>query len=148
MNEVNSTLRRPVRKLSLLDSVDEKASSGKLDLIIQLPYVIKSETRRQQAEQRQKNIEMQLKGSRYGIAYTDATERITQLNRPAENNLLNQITLLTTKLYAELGLTEEVFNGTADEQTMLNYFNRTIEPVVSAVRGEFHRQFLTKTARS
>jgi len=148
MNEVNSTLRRLVRKLSLLDSVDEQASSGKLDLIIQLPYVIKSETRRQQAEQRQKNIEMQLKGSRYGIAYTDATERITQLNRPAENNLLNQITLLTTKLYAELGLTEEVFNGTADEQTMLNYFNRTIEPVGSAVRGEFHRQFLTKTARS
>lgn len=148
MNEPNSTLQRLIRKLSLLDSIDEQAGSGKLDLIIQLPYVIKSEARRQQAESRRKDIEMQLKGSQYGIAYTDGTERITQLNRPAENNMLKQIEYLTGMLYSQLGLTEEVFNGTADEATMLNYFNRTIEPIVAAITESMKRTFLTKTARS
>src|SRR3954469_7751877 len=148
MNEPNSTLQRLIRKLNMLDSVDELSASGKLDLIIQLPYVIKSETKRQQAEQRRKDIEFQLKGSQYGIAYTEATENITQLNRPAENNLMNQIEYLTTMLYGQLGLTEEVMNGTADEKAMLNYWNRTIEPILDAVVEEFRRKFLTKTART
>ena len=148
MNEPNSTLQRLIRKLNLLDTVDEASASGKLDLIIQLPYVIKSEARRQQADQRRNDIEEQLKGSKYGIAYTDGTEKITQLNRSAENNLLSQITLLTTQLYAELGLTAEVMNGTADEKTTLNYWNRTIEPMAAAVTESLHRTFLTKTARS
>lgn len=148
MNEPNSTLQRLIRKLSLLDSVDEESSSGKLDMIIQLPYVIKSEARRQQAEQRRKDIEFQLKGSQYGIAYTDGTEKITQLNRPLENNLLKQIEYLTTQLYAQLGLTEEVMNGTADEKAMLNYFSRTVEPVIQAIAESMKRTFLTKTART
>lgn len=148
MNEPNSTLQRLIRKLNLLDSVDEQASSGKLDLIIQLPYIIKTEARRQQAEQRRKDIEMQLSGSKYGIAYTDGTEKITQLNRSVENNLLNQIEYLTKTLYSQLGFTEEVFNGTADEKTMLNYNNRTIEPILSAIVDEVRRKWLTKTARS
>lgn len=148
MNEPNSTLQRLIRKLNLLDSIDEQTSSGKLDLIIQLPYVIKTEARRQQAEQRRKDIEMQLAGSKYGIAYTDGTERITQLNRSVENNLLNQIEYLTKTLYAQLGFTEEVFNGTADEKTMLNYNNRTVEPILSAITNEVRRKWLTKTARS
>ena len=148
MNEPNSTLQRLVRKLSLLDVVDEQSSSGKLDLIIQLPYVIKSEARRQQADQRRKDIEFQLKGSQYGIAYTDGTEKITQLNRPAENNLLKQVEYLTTMLYAQLGLTEEVMNGTADEKAMLNYNNRTIKPIMDAITEAMKRSFLTKTARS
>lgn len=148
MNEPNSTLQRLIRKLSLLDSVDEQSSSGKLDLIIQLPYVIKSEARKQQAEQRRKDIEMQLKGSQYGIAYTDGTERITQLNRPAENNLMKQVEYLTSLLYGQLGLTVEVFDGTASEQTMLNYHNRTIEPILTALTEGMRRAFLTKTARS
>lgn len=148
MNEPNSTLQRLIRKLNLLDAVDEASSSGKLDLIIQLPYVIKSDARRQQAEQRAKDIEFQLQGSKYGIAYTDGTEKITQLNRPAENNMLKQVEFLTTMLYAQLGLTEEVFNGTADEKTMLNYYNRTIEPILAALAEGMKRTFLTKTARS
>lgn len=148
MNEPNSTLQRLTRKLGLLDSVDEQSASGKLDLIIQLPYVIKSETRRQQAEQRRSDIEFQLKGSQYGIAYTDGTEKITQLNRPAENNLMNQVEYLTEMLYGQLGLTEEVMNGTADEKAMLNYWNRTIEPLLTAITEEFRRKFLTKTART
>lgn len=148
MNEPNSTLQRLIRKLSLLDIVDEQSSSGKLDLIIQLPYVIKSEARRQQAEQRRKDIEFQLKGSQYGIAYTDGTERITQLNRPAENNLLKQVEYLTALLYGQLGLTQEIMNGTADEKAMLNYNNRTIEPVLDAIVEAMRRTFLTKTARS
>lgn len=148
MNEPNSTLQRLIRKLNILDAVDEASSSGKLDLIIQLPYTIKSEARREQAENRSKDIEMQLKGSKYGIAYTDATEKITQLNRPAENNLLSQIEFLTKMLYGQLGLTEEVFTGAADEQAMLNYFNRTIEPVLAAITEAMRRTFLTKTARS
>ena len=148
MNEPNSTLQRLIRKLNMLDSVDEQTSSGKLDMIIQLPYVIKSEARRQQAEQRRKDIEFQLKGSQYGIAYADGTEKITQLNRPAENNLLTQIEYLTKLLYAQLGLTEDVMNGTADEKAMLNYFNRTIEPVIQAIAESMKRTFLTKTART
>lgn len=148
MNEKNSTLQRLVRKLHLLDFVDEQSSSGKLDLIIQLPYAIKSQTRKDQADGRRKDIEMQLRGSKYGIAYTDGTEKITQLNRPAENNLLKQVEYLTAMLYGQLGLTEEVFNGTADEQTMLNYHNRTIEPILEAVVEEMRRKFLTKTART
>lgn len=148
MNEPNSTLQRLIRKLSLLDAIDEQASANKLDLIIQLPYVIKSEARRQQAEKRREDIEFQLKSSKYGIAYTDGTEKITQLNRPAENNLLGQIEYLTKNLYSELGLTPEVFQGTADERTMLNYFNRTIEPVLDAIVEEMNRKFLTRTARS
>jgi hypothetical protein len=148
MNEPNSTLQRLLRKLNLLDTVDEQSSSGKLDMIIQLPYVIKSEARRQQAEQRRKDIEFQLKGSQYGIAYTDGTERITQLNRPAENNLLNQVKYLTELLYSQLGITAEVMSGTADEKTMLNYYNRTVEPIITAVVQSMHRTFLTKTARS
>lgn len=148
MNEPNSTLQRLIRKLSLLDSVDEQVASGKLDLIIQLPYVIKTEARRQQAEMRRKDIEFQLQGSQYGIAYTDGTEKITQLNRPAENNLLVQVEYLTKMLYGQLGITEEVMNGTADEQATLNYWNRTIEPIVDAVVEEMRRKFLTKTART
>lgn len=148
MNEPNSTLQRLVRKLTLLDSLDEQVASGKLDLIIQLPYVIKSEARKQQAEARRKDIEFQLKGSQYGIAYTDGTEKITQLNRPAENNLLTQVEYLTDMLYGQLGITKEVMLGTADEQAMLNYWNRTIEPIVAAVVEEMRRKFLTKTART
>lgn len=142
MNEPNSTLQRLVRKLQLLDSVDEQSGSGKLDLIIQLPYVIKSEARRAQAEQRRADIEFQLKGSQYGIAYTDGTEKITQLNRPAENNLLKQVEYLTVMLFNQLGLTEEVMNGTADEKTMINYHNRTIEPILDAIIEAMQRSFL------
>lgn len=148
INEPNSTLQRLLRKLSLLDVVDEQASSGKLDIMIQLPYVVKSETRKQQAEQRRKSIEDQLTGSKYGIAYIDGTEKITQLNRPAENNLLKQVEYLHTLLYSQLGLTEGVFNGTADEKEMLNYYNRTVEPILAAIAQEFKRKFLTKTART
>jgi hypothetical protein len=148
MNEPNSTLQRLVRKLNLLDELDDKSASGKLDMIIQLPYVIKSEARRQQAEQRRADIEFQLKGSQYGIAYTDGTEKITQLNRPVENNLLPQIQELKTQLYAELGLTPEIMNGTADEKIMLNYFSRTIEPMLDAIVEAMRRTFLTKTART
>lgn len=148
MNEPNSTLQRLIRKLNLLDSVDEQSASGKLDLIIQLPYVIKSEARRQQAEQRRKDIEFQLKGSQYGIAYTDGTEKIVQLNRPAENNLMGQVTYLTEQLYAQLGLTPEIMNGTADEKVMKNYFARTIEPLLDAIVEAMRRTFLTKTART
>lgn len=148
MNEPNSTLQRLIHKLNLLDAVDDQSSSGKLDMIIQLPYVIKSEARRQQAEQRRKDIEFQLKGSKYGIAYADGTEKITQLNRPAENNLLNQVEYLTKLLYSQLGLTEEVMDGTADEKTMLNYYGRTIKPVLDAIVEAMNAKFLTKTARS
>ena len=142
MNEPNSTLQRLIRKLNLLDAVDEQSSSGKLDLIIQLPYVIKSEARRNQAEQRRKDIEFQLKGSQYGIAYTDGTEKITQLNRPAENNLLQQVEYLTTMLYSQLGITTAVMDGTADEKTMLNYHNRTIEPILDAIVEAMERTFV------
>ena len=148
INERNSTMQRLIRKLGLLDAIDEQSGSGKLDLIIQLPYVIKSETRRQQAENRRKDIEMQLAGSKYGIAYTDGTERITQLNRPVENNLLKQIEYLTSMLYSQLGITQSIMDGTADEKTMLNYNTRTIEPIISAIVDEMKRKFLTKTART
>lgn len=148
INEPNSTMQRLIRKLSLLDVVDEQSSAGKLDLIIQLPYTIKTETRRQQAENRRKDIEMQLAGSKYGIAYTDGTERITQLNRPVENNLLKQIEYLTNMVYSQLGITQAVLDGTADEQTMLNYHSRCVEPIVSAIVDEMKRKFLSKTARS
>lgn len=148
MNEPNSTLQRLIRKLNLLDVVDEQSASGKLDLIIQVPYTIRSETKRQQAEQRKADIEFQLKGSQYGIAYTDGTEKITQLNRPAENNLLKQVEYLTAMLYGQLGLTEEIMNGTADEKAQINYFNRTIEPIVRAIAEALKRSFLTKTART
>jgi len=148
MNEPNSTLQRLISKLNLLDAVDEQSASGKLDLIIQLPYVVKSESRRQQAEQRRKDIEFQLKGSKYGIAYTDGTEKITQLNRPAENNLMGQIEFLTTLLYGQLGITDAVMNGTADEKIMLNYWNRTVEPLLDAITEGMRRAFLTKTART
>lgn len=148
MNEPNSVLRRLIRKLVLLDAVDEQSSAGKLDLIIQLPYTIKGETRRKQAEERRDNIEKQLAGSKYGIAYADATERITQLNRPIENNLMKQIEYLTNLLYGQLGISETILNGTADEQTMLNYFSSTIEPILSAIVDEFKRKFLSKTART
>lgn len=147
MNEPNSTLQRLIRKLNLLDVIDEQSGSGKLDLIIQLPYVIKTPARRQQAEDRRKDIEEQLKGP-YGIAYTDGTERITQLNRPVENNLMKQIEYLTSMLYSQLGITQSVMDGTADEKTMLNYHNRTIEPILSALVDEMKRKFLSKTARS
>ena len=148
MNEPNSTLQRLIRKLNILDVVEEQAGSGKLDLIIQLPYTLKSELKRTQAEARRKDIEMQLSGSKYGIAYTDATEHITQLNRPAENNLLKTIEYLTDMLYGQLGITAEVINGTADEKTMLNYHNRTIEPILSGIVLEARRKFLSKTART
>lgn len=147
INEPNSTMQRLIRKLTLLDRVDETTSSGKLDMIIQLPYVIKSESRRKEAEKRKKDIEEQLKGP-YGIAYVDGTEKIIQLNRPVENNLMKQVEYLRNELYSQLGITQEVLNGTADEQTMLNYNSRTIEPIVSAITDEMTRKFLTKTARS
>jgi hypothetical protein len=148
VNEPNSTMQRLIRKLGLLDSIDEQSGSGKLDLIIQLPYVIKTQARKQQAEERRKDIEMQLSGSKYGIAYTDGTERITQLNRPVENNLMKQIEYLTSMLYSQLGITQAIMDGTADEKTMLNYYSRTIEPIVAAIVDEMKRKFLTKTARS
>lgn len=148
INEPNSTMQRLIRKLNLLDVVDEQTSSGKLDLIIQLPYVIKSEARKKQAEERRKDIEMQLSGSKYGIAYTDGTERITQLNRPAENNLMKQVEYLTSMLYSQLGLTQSIMDGSADDKTMLNYYNRTVEPILAAITDEIKRKFLTKTARS
>ena len=148
INEPNSTMQRLVRKLGLLDVTDEQTASGKLDLIIQLPYIIKTEARRQQAEERRKSIEMQLAGSKYGIAYTDGTERITQLNRSLENNLMKQIEYLTSMLYSQLGITQSILDGTADEKTMLNYYSRTIEPIISAIVDEMKRKFLTKTARS
>lgn len=148
MNEPNSTLQRLIRKLNLLDSADETAHSGKLDLIIQLPYTIRSESRRAQAEQRRKDIEFQLSGSKYGIAYSDGTEKIVQLNRAVENNLLEHVNALTVQLYAQLGLTEAVMNGTADERSMINYYNRTVEPILSAITGAYKRSFLTRTARS
>ena len=148
INEPNSTMQRLIRKLNLLDVVDEQSSSGKLDLIIQLPYIIKSDARRQQAENRRRDIENQLADSKYGIAYTDGTERITQLNRPVENNLLKQIEYLTNMLYGQIGMTQSVMDGTADEKTMLNYETRSIEPIVSAIVDAMKRTFLTKTARS
>lgn len=148
MNKPNSTLQRLVRKLNMLDAIDEQSSSGKLDMIIQLPYVIKSETKREAANQRRVDIEDQLRGSKYGIAYIDGTEKITQLNRPAENNLLKQIEYLTEELYAQLGITKDVMQGTADEATMLNYNNRTVEPIVRAIVEAMRRSFLTKTARA
>ena len=148
INEPNSTMKRLVRKLNLLDVIDEQSGSGKLDLIIQLPYVIKTEARRQQADKRRKDIEEQLSGSKYGIAYADGTEKITQLNRSVENNLMKQIEFLTSMLYSQLGITQSILDGTADEKTMLNYYNRTIEPILSAIVDEMKRKFLTKTARS
>ena len=148
MNEANSTLQRLIRKLNILDAIDEQSGAGKLDLIIQLPYVIKSTARQEQAEARRKQIETQLAGSKYGIAYTDGTERITQLNRPVENNLMSQIEYLMNTLYSQLGITPEILNGTADEKTMLNYNNRTIEPILAALVDEMKRKFLTKTART
>ena len=148
INEPNSTMQRLIHKLNLLDVIDEQSGSGKLDLIIQLPYVIKTEARRQQAESRRKDIENQLSGSKYGIAYTDGTEHITQLNRSVNNNLMSQIEYLTSMLYSQLGITQSILDGTADEKTMLNYNNRTIEPIISAIVDEMKRKFLTKTARS
>ena len=147
INEPNSTMQRLIRKLSLLDIIDEQSGSGKLDLIIQLPYVIKSDARRQQAEMRRKDIEEQLKGP-YGIAYTDGTEKVIQLNRPVENNLMHQVEYLTSMLYSQLGMTQSILDGSADEQTLLNYYTRTIEPIISAIVDEMKRKFLTKTARS
>src|ERR1700754_391049 len=148
MNEQNSMLQRLIRNINLLDQVDEVAASGKLDMIVQLPYVIKSEARREQAEQRRKDIEFQLKSGKYGIAYTDGAEKVTQLNRPVENNLLKTIEYLTAMVYGQLGLTEAVMNGTADEKVMLNYHNRTVEPILNAIVEAMRRSFLTKTARS
>lgn len=148
MNERNSTLQRLVRKLNLLDVVDEQSSSGKLDLIIQLPYLIKNEARKEQAEKRRKDIEEQLTNSKYGVAYTDGTEKIVQLNRPVENNLMSQIEYLTSMLYSQLGINQAILDGTADAMSMLNYNNRTIEPILSAICDEFKRKFLTKTART
>lgn len=148
VNEPNSVMQRLIRKLNLLDAIDEQSGSGKLDLIIQLPFTIKSEQRRRQAEERRKDIEEQLAGSKYGVAYTDATEHITQLNRAVENNLMKQIEYLTSMLYSQLGINQQILDGTASEETMLNYYNRTIEPLVSAMVDEMKRKFLTKTARS
>lgn len=148
MNEPNSTLKRLIRKLNILDAIDEQSGSGKLDIIIQLPYIIKTPARKEQAEARRKDIEMQLSGSKYGIAYTDGTEKITQLNRPAENNLMTQIEYLTSMLYSQLGITQEVFTGKADEATMLNYRNGTLLVILNAIVFEFRRKFLTKTARA
>lgn len=148
INEPNSTMQRLIRKLSLLDVTDEQTASGKLDIIIQLPFVVKSEARRQQAEQRRKEIEMQLAGSKYGIAYTDGTEKITQLNRSVENNLMKQVEYLTNLLLSQLGITQAILDGTADDKTMLNYYSRTIEPIVAAIVDEMERKFLSKTARS
>ena len=148
INEPNSTMQRLIRKLSLLDVTDEQTASGKLNIIIQLPYVIKSEARRQQAEQRRKEIEMQLAGNKYGIAYTDGTEKITQLNRSVENNLMKQVEYLTNLLLSQLGITQAILDGTADDKTMLNYYSRTIEPIVASIVDEMERKFLSKTARS
>lgn len=148
INEPNSTMQRLIRKLSLLDVTDEQTASGKLDLIIQLPYIIKTDARREQAERRRKDIEMQLAGSKYGIAYTDGTEKITQLNRSLENNLMKQVEYLTNLLFSQLGITQAILDGTADEKTMLNYYTRTIEPIISAIADEMKRKFLSKTARS
>lgn len=148
MNEPNSTLKRLIRKLNILDVIDEQSGSGKLDLIIQLPYIVRSAARKDQAEKRRKDLEMQLAGSKYGVAYTDGTEKITQLNRPVENNLLNQITYLTEMLYSQLGITKEIMDGTASELVKLNYRNQTVEPIVSAIVDELRRKFLTKTART
>lgn len=148
MNEPNSTMQRLIRKLNILDVIDEQSGSGKLDLIIQLPYVIKTDARRRQAEDRRKEIEKQLTGSKYGIAYTDGTEHITQLNRSVDNNLMSQIEYLTSMLYSQLGITQSILDGSADDKTMLNYYNRTIEPIISAIVDEMKRKFLTKTARS
>lgn len=148
MNEPNSTLQRLIRKLNILDLIDEQSGSGKLNLILQLPYLVKTEARRQQAEARRKDIEDQLSGSKYGVAYTDGTEHVVQLNRPVENNLMGQIEYLTSMLYSQLGLTQGILDGSADDKTMLNYYSRTIEPIVSAITDEIKRKFLTKTARS
>ena len=148
MNEPNSTMQRLIRKLNILDAIDEQSGSGKLDLIIQLPYLVRSQQRRQQAEERRKAIEDQLSNSKYGVAYTDGTEHVTQLNRSVENNLMAQIEYLTSMLYSQLGITQSVMDGTADDKTMLNYYNRTIEPILSAIVDEMKRKFLTKTARS
>ena len=148
VNEPNSTAQRLMRKLSLLDVTDEQTASGKLDLIIQLPYIVKTEARRKQANKRREDIERQLTGSKYGIAYTDGTEKITQLNRPVENNLMSQVEYLTNQLFSQLGITQSILDGTADEKTMLNYYNRSIEPIVSAIVDEMKRKFLSKTARS
>ena len=148
MNEPNSTLQRLIRKLSQLDSIDEQASSGKLDIIIQLPYVVRSDIKREQAKLRQRDLEQQLAGSKYGVGYVDATEKITQLNRPAENNMLGQIQMLTDQLYNQLGLTKEVFDGTANESVMLNYYNRTTEPILAAISEAMERAFLSRTART
>ena len=148
INEPNSTMQRLIRKLNLLDVIDEQSGAGKLDLVIQLPYVIKTEARRLEAEKRRKDIENQLSGSKYGIAYTDGTEHITQLNRSVNNNLMSQIEYLTSMLYSQLGITQSILDGTADEKTMLNYNNRTIEPIISAIVDEMKRKFLTKTART
>ena len=148
INEPNSTMQRLIRKLNILDAIDEQSGSGKLDLIIQLPYIIKTDARRQQAEQRRKDIEMQLAGSKYGIAYTDGTERITQLNRPVENNLMKQIEYLTSMVYSQIGMTQTILDGTADDKTMLNYYSRTIEPIISAIIDGMKRVFLSKTART
>lgn len=148
INEPNSTMHRLIRKLNLLDVIDEQSGSGKLDLLIQLPYVVKTEARRQDAEKRRKDIEMQLAGSKLGIAYVDGTERVTQLNRPVENNLMKQIEYLTSMLYSQLGITQSILDGTADEQTMLNYISRTVEPIISAIVDEMKRKFLSKTART
>lgn len=148
INEPNSTMQRLIRKLNLLDVIDEQSGSGKLDLIIQLPYVIKTDARRQQADQRRKDIEDQLSGSKYGIAYTDGSEKVTQLNRSVDNNLMKQIEYLTSMLYSQLGITQTILDGSADDKTMLNYYSRTIEPIVSAIVDEMKRKFLTKTARS
>lgn len=148
INEPNSTMQRLVRKLNLLDAVDEQSSAGKLDLIIQLPYTVKTEARREQANKRRNDIVDQLAGSKYGIAYTDSTEKVTQLNRPVENSLMKQIEYLTSMLYSQLGITQTILDGTADEKTMLNYYTRTIEPIISAPVDEMKRKFLTKTARS
>ena len=148
MNEPNSTMQRLIRKLNILDAIDEQSGSGKLNLIIQLPYVIKTEARRQQAEKRRKDIEEQLSGSKYGVAYTDGTERVVQLNRPVDNNLMSQIEYLTSMLYSQLGLTQSIMDGSADDKTMLNYLTRTVEPILSAIVDEMKRKFLSKTARS
>jgi hypothetical protein len=148
INETNSTLQRLIRKLVLLDSVDNQSSSGKLDLIMQLPYVIKTEARRKEAEKRKKDLEDQLSGSKYGIGYIDGTEKVTQLNRPIDNNLMKQVEYLTSMLYSQLGITTSVLDGTADEKTMLNYYNRTVRPILSAITDEMKRKFLSKTART
>lgn len=148
MNETNSTLQRLIRKLVILDAIDEQSGSGKLDLIIQLPYAVKSPVKKEQAEARRRDVEMQLTGSKYGIAYIDSTEHVTQLNRSLENNLMKQIEYLTNLFFSQLSLTQSIMDGTADEKTMLNYYNRTIEPILSAIADEFKRKFLTKTART